>query len=223
MKKGFVLFVLITVLAGSVFAGGKQPKHLAGDILLGIDLGLGMTPSIGKVRNDTIPAGNYAMAFDIGLNFDYYMFKWLSFNTGAFAHAGIYLFLDNLKSLDYSGRNLTDIAKTPICFTVPVMTHINIPGVSFLYLGAGITLNFPVASMLDSDYPEIDTKGGFFIGIPLDFGFDFVKAGKGGGRFFFRVTPEFHHGGGKPLLVGFMWQIYNFKLHSRKPSGEEKK
>ena len=222
IKKGLVLLVLIAILAGSVFAGGKQPKHLAGDILLGIDLGLGVTPSIGKIKNDTIPAGNYALAFDIGLNFDYYMFKWLSFNTGAFVHAGAYLFLDDWESNFYSGKNLTDIAKTPICFTLPIMAHINIPGVSFLYLGAGVTLNFPVSSMLDSEFSAIDTKGKFFVGIPLDFGFDFVKPGRGGGRFFFRVTPEFHKGGGKPLLVGFMWQIYNCKLHSRKSSGEDK-
>jgi hypothetical protein len=47
--------------------------------------------------------------------------------------------------------------------------------------------------------------------LPIDFGFDFIKAGKGGSRFFFRVTPEFHKNG-TTIPIGFIWQIYNWKI-----------
>ena len=208
-KKALFVLVLVALLSGSVFA--KEHRHKSGSMLLGIDLGLGITPSISKVREDVIPAKDYAVAFDVGVNFDYYLFPWLSFNSGLFVHSGIYLLL-NKPLILIGDSNFTDWAKTPVCFTLPIMAHINIPVVEFLYLGAGLTLNFPFRSMLDSEFPTVDTKGTFFVGIPLDFGFDFVKPGKGGARFFFRLTPEIHEGGGKPVLFGFMWQIYNFKL-----------
>ena len=212
VKKGLIVLVLFAFLSGSLFA----QKHLAGDMLLGIDLGMGVTPSISKVGGDSIPSGNYAITFDFGLNFDYYMFKWLSLSSGIFTHAGIYLLWDKPYSLIFLGDdNFTDWAKTPICFTLPIMAHINVPVIEWLYLGAGLTLNFPVSSMLDRDLPGIDTKGDFYLGIPIDLGFDLVKAGKGGSRFFFRVTPEIHKGG-TPILIGFMWQIYNFRIYSKK-------
>jgi hypothetical protein len=57
----------------------------------------------------------------------------------------------------------------------------------------------------------IDTKGDFFVGLPIDIGFDLVKPGRGGGRFFFRITPEFHEKG-TVLPIGFIWQMYNWKI-----------
>ena len=208
-KKVLFVLVLVALLAGSVFA--QSQKHQSGNMLLGIDLGAGFTPNIYKVTKDTIPTGDYAMTFDLGLNFDYYLFRFLSLSSGLFMHSGIYLLWD--KPLDlYGDDSFTDWAKTPICFTLPIMAHINVPVVEWLYLGAGLTLNFPVSSMLDSDLPNVDTKGTFFLGLPIDLGFDFIKPGKGGSRFFFRITPEIHKGGGKPIIFGFMWQIYNFKL-----------
>ena len=212
-KKVLLLLILVTLLSGSILAA-QEHRHESGNMLLGIDFGLGLTPSFFSAvsATDTIPAGNYAITFDFGVNFDYYLFYWLSFSSGLFSHTGIYLLWD--KPLPVDGDfTLTDWAKTPICFTIPLMAHINIPHVEFLYLGAGLTFNFPVASILDSnsDLGNIDTKGKFFLGLPIDFGFDFVKPGRGGSRFFFRLTPEFHSGG-TPVLVGFIWQFYNFKL-----------
>ena len=217
MKKKIIFaLVLIVLFSGTAFSVGQQDRHKAGDVLLGIDLGMGLTPSFFSAvsADNEIPKGNYAIAFDLGLNVDYYLFHWLSFSSGLFMHSGIYLLWD--KPLPVGGDvTLTDWAKTPNCFTLPLMAHINVPAVQWLYLGAGLTFNFPVSSILDSDLPNIDTKGKTFVGIPLDVGFDFVKPGKGGSRFFFRVTPEIHSGG-TPVLVGFMWQIYNFKLYSKK-------
>ena len=221
-----MLLALAALLAGTVFAGGRQPRHYARDMYIGFDLGFALSPNISKLNNENaIPAGDYALVFDAGLNFDYYLFSWLSLNTGFFAHAGIYLLWDKPVYL-IDDTNFSDYAKTPICITIPIMAHINIPGPDFLYLGLGVNFNFPVKSMLDKDLPGIDTKGRFFVGLPIDFGFDFIKPGKGGGRFIFRLTPEFHTvkmGGrsysGKPITLGFIWQIYNINISSNRPQG----
>ena len=209
VKKILFVLILAVLLSGSIFA--LSHRHQPGNMLIGIDLGVGVTPTISKASDNTIPIGNYAVAFDMGLNFDYYLFNWLSFSSGLFIHSGIYLFLDKPLDTVLTDTKFTDWAATPVCFTLPVMAHINVPVVEFLYLGAGLTLNFPVSSMLSTDVPDIDTKGSFFLGLPLDVGFDFIKPGKGGSRFFFRITPEIHKPG-TPVLVGFMWQIYNFKI-----------
>jgi hypothetical protein len=88
-----------------------------------------------------------------------------------------------------------------------------VPKLEWLYTGIGLNLNIPILGMFDSLTGE-NTKGDFFIGLPIDLGFDFIKAGRGGGRFFFRITPEFHENG-TTLPIGFIWQIYNWKIYSK--------
>jgi len=213
MKKKLLLVLLITILlSGSVFA--RENKHESGNMLLGINLGTSLTPNFFNsakafTGSDGLPVGTYALALDFGLTFDYYLSSWLSLNTGAIMHTGAYIFWDTLH-LGYTGKDILNFTKWPICVTIPIMAHVNL--LQFIYLGAGVNLNFPVSSwgFIDAA-PGFDPKGKFFIGIPIDLGFDFVKPGKGGSRFFFRVTPEFHPNG-TPLLVGFIWQLYNFKL-----------
>jgi hypothetical protein len=186
-------------------------------MLLGINAGMGITPNMGElfseVSNNRIPKGNYAITFDFGLTYDFYLFNWLSFNTGLLLHPDIYLVLDqDFNNVD----SFTDIAATPLCLTIPFAAHVNIPKVEWLYAGIGLSLNIPVTSMLDGTVDlGVDTKGDFFVGLPIDIGFDFVKPGRGGGRFFFRITPEFHENG-TAVPIGFMWQIYNWKLYSKK-------
>ena len=203
--------MLILILAtGTLFA--KDSKHQKGDILLGFDLGLGFTTNLGKIRDDSIPNGNYAMAFDLGMNVDYYPSKWLSFSSGFLVRGGLYLFWDDKVPLVVGTRNVSDFAKTPVSFAIPIMAHINMPVLNFLYFGAGIMFNIPFKSMLDSNVPGyLDTKGKPFVGIPLDFGFDFIRAGRGGGRLFARLMPELHKNG-KPVLFGLVWQPYNIKI-----------
>jgi hypothetical protein len=182
-------------------------------MLLGLNTGFGITLNIGDVlsiRDGTIPKGNYALVFDFGLSYDFYLFYWLSFNTGLLWHPDIYVLLDqdfNNDSID----SFTDIAATPLCLTIPLAAHVNIPKVEWLYAGVGLNLNIPIYGMLDEVAAGVDTKGAFFVGLPIDIGFDFVKPGKGGGRFFFRITPEFHEKG-TTVPIGFIWQIYNWRI-----------
>jgi hypothetical protein len=220
-KKGVLALVLASVLAGGIFAQEDIHKHQPFDMLLGLNFGMGITPNMGglvrDLSNSRIPKGNYAITFDFGITYDFYLFNWLSFNTGLLLHPDIYAVLDqDFNNVD----SLTDIAATPFCLTIPLAVHINVPKVEWLYAGIGLNLNIPLVGMLDNTMAavgagEIDTKGDFFVGLPIDIGFDYVKPGRGGGRFFFRITPEFHENG-TAVPIGFMWQIYNWKIFSKK-------
>lgn len=209
-KKSLIVLALAVVIAGGAFAQ-KEHKHQPFDVLLGLNFGMGISPNIGSLFNEEIPTGNYAIAFDFGLTGDFYLFNWLSFNTGLLLHPDIYLTLKQ----DVDVENFTDIAATPLCLTIPLAAHINVPNVEWLYAGIGLALNFPIKSLLDSVVEDIDTKGDFFVGLPIDIGFDFIKQGGGGMRFFFRITPEFHENG-TAVPVGFIWQIWNWKIYSKK-------
>jgi len=200
-------------------AFAQEEKHQQFDVLMGLNWGMGITPNIGDVfsiKDDKIPQGNYALVFDFGLTGDFYLLNWLSINTGLLLHPDLYVLLDQDFNTD---KSFTDIAASPLCLTIPIMAHINVPKIEWLYTGIGLNFNFPIVGMLDS-VMDIDTKGKFFIGLPIDLGFDFIKSGSGGMRFFFRVTPEFHeHGTAVP--VGFIWQIWNWKLYGKKNSSSE--
>ncbi|MDR0375391.1 MAG: hypothetical protein LBH85_06670 [Treponema sp.] len=218
-KKGLLALVLASALAGGVFAreGDEKPaagKHQSFDMLIGLNFGVGVTPNMGdlysSISDGRIPKGNYAMIYDFGLTYDFYLFNWLSLNTGLLFHPDIYLILNqDLRDSD----NFTDIAASPVCLTIPLAAHVNVPKVEWLYAGIGLNLNFPIAGMFDG-LAGIDTKGDFFVGLPIDIGFDFVRPGRGGGRFFVRITPEFHEKG-SVAPIGFIWQIYNWKIYSK--------
>ena len=207
MSKRRILALFFTVLlTGTVFA----KKHESGNVLAGINLGLGVTPNITKVTKSGIPEGNYAAIGDIGVTFDYYPFSWLSISSGLFIHQGLYQLLDH--DLDFNNADkFKSSLVSPMCLTVPFSIHINFPFAEWLYAGAGLNLNFPVLGVTKSDLPGFDTKGVFFTGIPIDIGFDFIRQGKGGSRLFFRITPEFHKKG-TVMPIGFIWQIYNIKV-----------
>jgi hypothetical protein len=221
-KDGLLVLVLACVLAGGIFAQEAETpaalhKHQAFDMMLGLNYGMGITPgiggAIGSASSGGIPKGNYAITFDFGLTYDFYLFSWLSFNTGLLLHPDVYVILNQ----DFDNADsFTDIAATPVCLTIPFAAHVNIPKVEWLYVGIGLNLNIPVASMLDNVVDAgFDTKGPSFVGLPIDIGFDYVNPGRGGGRFFFRFTPEFHENG-TAVPIGFIWQIYNWKIFSKK-------
>jgi hypothetical protein len=214
MKKNLVLvLVMVVLLTGGAFAQ-EESKHQQFDVLIGLNFGLGITPSMFEASNGPeeakIPKGNYAVICDFGITGDFYLFNWLSVNTGLLLHPGEYLFLDH----DLRGYGILDVVAAPLCLTIPISAHVNIPKAEWLYAGIGLSLNIPLFSMVDSATGSeiyIDTKSDFFIGLPIDLGFDFIKPDKGGARFFFRITPEFHKKG-TVVPIGFIWQIWNWKV-----------
>jgi hypothetical protein len=219
MKNLTAILALALVFGMTGTAAFAQEKHQPSDVLIGLNWGMGITPNIGDVfsiKDDKIPQGNYALVFDFGLTGDFYLLNWLSINTGLLLHPDLYVLLDQDFNTD---KSFTDIAASPLCLTIPIMAHINVPKAEWLYTGIGLNFNIPIVGMLDS-VADIDTKGKSFIGLPIDLGFDFIKSGSGGMRFFFRVTPEFHkHGTAVP--VGFIWQIWNWKVKNNSSSGAE--
>jgi len=216
-KRFFLAFFLILVLTGSVFSA-ELFKHQRGDMYAGINLGIGFTSNLFNVfsAGDSFPRGNYALTFDLGLSYGYYQTEWLSFNAGLLAHFGMYAFLRQDLQLK-ANTGFTDIAAVPVSLAIPLAAHINIPYVSFLYAGIGVSLNIPVISLLNSnsDDPEDprqpDMSGDVFLGLPIDLGFDLMPEDSGGMRFFFRITPEFHRNG-TVVPIGFVWQIFNLKI-----------
>jgi len=204
---GILVITLVFGITGT--AAFAQEKHQPFDVLVGLNSGFGITPNIfGLFKNlsgGEIPKGNYAIIIDVGITGDFYLFNWLSFNTGLLLHPDLYMFLpDKIDEVD-----LSNIAFTPFCLTIPLAAHVNIPYLEFLYTGAGLSLNIPLFGILNRI-----NKGDFFVGLPIDIGFDFIKPGRGGTRFFFRITPEFHKGK-TTVPIGFIWQSWNWKIFGR--------
>jgi len=221
-KRNWLAIPVLALVFGmtGMAAFAHEEKHQSSDVLIGLNFGIGATPNISdilRIKEEKIPQGNYALISDFGLTGDFYLFNWLSFNTGLLLHPDLYVLLD--QDLD-TDKSFTDIAATPLCLTIPLAVHINIPKVEWLYMGMGLSLNFPIKSLLDPVVEDVDTKGAFFVGLPIDLGFDFVRAGGGGARFFFRVTPEFHEHG-TTMPIGFIWQVWNWKVHGRKDRSSE--
>jgi len=212
---GILVITLVFGMTGTGTFAQEEQKHQPFDVLIGLNLGLGITPNMPELLRSTggdkLPQGNYAVIFDFGVTGDFYIFNWLSVNTGLLLHPDMYMILDQ----DLSGE-FTDIAASPICLTIPIAAHVNIPKVEWLYAGIGLSFNIPLLDMLNSTMESesgmaVDMKGDFFIGLPIDIGFDFIKPGNGGARFFFRITPEFHKKG-TTVPIGFIWQIWNWKV-----------
>jgi hypothetical protein len=211
LKRGILILIITAVLAGNLSAQEKSnagSRHQSFDMLLGFDFGFGLTPNIGGMFN--LKKGNYAVIADIGINYDFYLLNWLSFNTGLLLHEDVYLLLEQDLS---NGTKLADVVAAPTCLTIPFAAHINVPALDWLYAGVGLNLNIPLFSTLKGS-PGWDPKGDFFIGLPIDLGFDLTKPNTSNGRFFFRVTPEFHKRG-TVVPIGFIWQTNNWKIYGK--------
>jgi len=219
-KKLFIILALMAAVTGTAFSQFSPHKYNSGDVLLGVNLGINMTPTAYKLAEFPWEKANYAATADFGLNLDIYFFPWLSISPGVSAKTGVYVFLDN----DIAGDpqiDLAGIAKTPVCVTSSLLAHINVPLLNFLYIGGGVSINIPLTSWSVTDMKIKDSevsfgaKGEVFYGFPIEAGFDFVKKNKGGGRFLLRVTPEYHSEGFF-MPVGIMWQLYNGRLFANK-------
>jgi hypothetical protein len=213
MKKIFCWLVLANIITPAIFSQTEKPSiHQPFDVLIGLNIGFGGMET-GNITHKK--AGTLVISADLGVTGDFYIFNWLSVTTGLLLHPEGHLILDSdISEINGESFSLTDYAATPICLTIPISTHINIPHVEWLYAGLGLHINMPVASLLGSANLDVDTKGGVFLSLPIDLGFDLIKADKGGARFFFRVTPTFLEKG-VVVPVGFIWQIHNWKVYSK--------
>jgi hypothetical protein len=207
-----MVFMLSTILFAQ---DGRPRKHEASDMLLGINAGLGAMFS-GDIIS--LNAGSFVFAADLGLTYDFYIFRWLSATTGVMLHPQLSVILKE-DIAEGSDLEFTDILQSPVCITIPFQVHLNVPFIEWLYAGFGVNINIPFKSMLSNIVPDElglpDTRGGVFISLPIDLGFDMIKPGGGGGRFFFRATPSFLENG-VVMPVGFIWQIYNFRIYHKK-------
>jgi hypothetical protein len=206
MKKRFGFLMILIGLAMPVFAQTEtdgeleyaaQTKHQSFSHYLGPSLGVGAM----RMNEGAI------FTFDIGASYSFYLFDWLSISGSVIAHQELYL---NQPSDDT--RMVP--AGNPFCITVPIGLHFNVPKAEWLYAGFNFALNFPMFNM-NSPQNGYSTEDEIFISLPIDFGLDLMKPGKGGSRVFLTVTPTFHKGG-IAVPVGFVWQIHNWRIGSNK-------
>jgi len=206
MKKLFIFLMSVAILATSVFAQNEEEsigennqlkKHQFLDQYFGLTIGAaGM-----RTNNHGIFTGN------LGVTYGFYLHEWISINTGLLFHTEVYA--------DHNLLTNTTPMVTPLCFTIPIGVHFNIPKVEWLYTGVSIAVNIPIANLQSPREQDVFGESNVFISLPIDLGFDFIRPGRGGSRAFIRVTPTFHKGG-ITVPVGFVWQIYNWKVFSQK-------
>jgi hypothetical protein len=213
MKRFVAIAVAIFTLgSGASAQTDKTHKHEQFDMLLGLNLGLGGIATGNIVKGGS---GTFALSVDMGLTFDFYIFNYLSVNTGILLHPEAHLIIeDNMQKNYTSDFTLSDYAAVPLCISLPIMAHLNIPRLEWLYLGFGLNINIPLMGMLDSLDDDIDTKGNVFVGLPIDIGSDLMQQNKNGMRFFFRITPTILENG-IVVPVSCVWQIYNWKIFRR--------
>ena len=195
MKRVLGFLIIVAGLVMPVFAQDAENKHNPFDHYFGINIGAGGMKM----------SGNGVFTADAGVSYDFYPHRFFSLNSGLLFHTEIYSG-DNL--LTGSGEK-----QFPLCFTIPFGIHINIPKAEWLYAGINLALNIPIADLMSSNGQQFNEK--VYLSMPVDFGFDFIRPGRGGTRIFLRVTPTFHKDG-FTMPVGLMWQIYNWKVFSKK-------
>jgi len=198
--------VIVAIFVSSVFAQDETEDNLENNQIKKhqfLDNYFGL--SIGAGGMKTSDYGIFTANF--GVTYGFYLHEWVSINTGLLFHTEV-----------YSNHNLltnSDPMVTPLCFTIPFGVHFNIPKVEWLYTGVSVAINIPIANLNSPREQDVFSGNDVFISMPIDFGFDFIKPNRGGSRAFFRATPTFHNGG-ITVPVGFVWQIYNWKVFQQK-------
>ncbi|GHV84189.1 hypothetical protein AGMMS50212_15290 [Spirochaetia bacterium] len=191
-------------------------RHNPFDMLVGIGFGVG---GFGQGDVTALKKGNLIVAATFGANYDFYLTSWFSLNSGFFFKPQVSAVLkEDVDKNDPNNltKDFSDVIRSPLLLTIPFQFHINIPKVEWLYAGAGVSLNIPVAAMIPKGTLNgIDTKGDFFVSVPIDLGFDFIKPDSGGGRFFFRFEPSFINSSTVLTPIGFIWQFYNWRVYHK--------
>ena len=202
MKKYYAVFIIFFWLVSMVFAQDENEtevfngKHQTFNQFIGLNAGgAGM-----KLNNGMIFTASF------GITYDFYIRPWISINSGFLLHQEFY-------KNQPAGRNRFVPEGNPFCFTIPVGIHFNMPKAEWIYAGISFAFNFPISNMSSPAERNFYSKKDIFCSLPVDFGFDFIKAGKGGPRLFFRVTPVFYKGG-VSAPVGIVLQIYNWRIYA---------
>jgi len=202
MKKFAVIMIIIIGLATPIFSqddmeNTSKNKHNQFDNYFGVSAGAGAM----KIEDNAV------LAADLGVTYGFYALGWLSLDTGILLHSEFYSDLNLL-----SGK---EPMRFPMCFTIPFGIHFNIPNAEWLYAGVNVCINIPIADLKSLDDKNAFTQSKTFVSLPIDLGFDLIKPGRGGSRILFRIMPTFHEGG-TVVPVGIFWQIYNWKVYSKK-------
>jgi len=202
MKKVAGLMIMVMGLASLVFSQDdlevtSKKKHNQFDNYFGVSAGAGAM----KMQDNAI------LSADLGVTYGFYALDWLSLDTGILLHSEFYSDLNLL-----SGK---DPMQFPMSFTIPFGMHFNIPNAEWLYAGVNVCINIPIADLKSPDEKNAFTPGQTFVSLPIDLGLDLMKPGRGGSRILFRIMPTFHEGG-TVVPVGILWQIYNWKVYSKK-------
>jgi hypothetical protein len=242
-KKGFLVVFLMILAAGAGFSQGsaaKPHKHEAFDLLVGV--GTGFDFGIEKVDITSMwdwidPVSTFDMYYNanFNVNFDFYVFPWLSISTGFIFGPSIFVY----KRFPFMYDELKEGKDIGMYMTIPLSLHINIPNVEWLYVGVGVGFNIPVASFAPNDdvQPRVNPQyeARYFTSLPIDIGVDYAKKkNRAGGRFLIRITPQFHpyyfdyierdEGSDETIAAenkiimtyGIVWQVYNWKVFGRK-------
>ncbi|MDR1949222.1 MAG: hypothetical protein LBQ38_07510 [Spirochaetaceae bacterium] len=175
-----------------------------------------------------------ARILNLGLSYEYYIFHWISLGTGlGFGPEINVVTKGGTTGISISGAATEDSAKEDainkalevvhvqagLFLTVPFNVHFNIPKVEWLYGGLGVEIHVPVSgmgleSLIGDDIakylPGGGIKGGTFVSMPIDIGFDFSRIKNNGkparSRLFFRIEPEFLGDGFTSLPISLVWQ-----------------
>jgi hypothetical protein len=198
MKNICLVLMVIGLLAFPVFAqeemeNNLEKKHEQFNQFFGVNVGVGGM----KISDSGIFTAN------LGVGYGFYLFDWLSINSGVSFHTEI-----------YSGSNLLssgEAMQTPFCFTIPIGFHFNIPKAEWIYTGVSLAVNIPIADFQSSNNQNAFSGNKVFLSIPIDLGFDFIRTGSGGPRLLLRATPTFHETG-VVVPVGIMLQIWNWRV-----------
>ena len=202
MKKLTGLAIIFIALASFVYAEEEDNKSAAKHEAFSQFFGLNLSGAAMKLNDGEI----YTASF--GISYDFYFLSWLSINSGILFHQEIYT------------RQPTDNSRfvpegNPFCFTIPIGIHFNIPKAEWIYTGVSFAFNIPISNANSPDAKDFYKQSDIFCSLPIDLGFDFIKAGKGGSRLFLKVTPTFYNSG-IAFPAGIVWQVYNWRIFKPK-------
>ncbi|MDR0538914.1 MAG: hypothetical protein LBG74_00200 [Spirochaetaceae bacterium] len=213
MKKLIFFAILTNALALPVFARNVEHNHKPFDMYLGLSLGLaGMYDG----EPFEFKKGSAVFTVDFGFMYDIYVASCLSFSAGVFLHNHTSLYVkDDLSKISITDiPSLVQMLQSPMCITVPLMAHLNIPPIEWLYVGAGFSINVPFYDMLQAEFKKNQLYKDFlafesismFMAVPIHIGFEFFKPDSNISRFYFTITPTFIPKQKTFLPVGIVYQ-----------------